>query len=200
MRYVASVAALLGLAACGGGGGSLGGGGFATVATEYNTLFPGGVIITSAPDNTGNPTYEGVMLVASDLDPADGTSASGYLGTVEITMNFATDEFSGTGSSFYDTDLDTTTGAPIGVNTGPNPDGTIVSSGVTFVDNSATAARFYPTFDGIIDGKPLGGTGVGLFRGPSGQQITIFEEDPDCDVICDFTFDGLPADVVIIAD
>ena len=203
IRIAVSAAALLGLAACGGGDGGIGGPAatFGALANETSDRLDGtGVFITAAPVGTGNPTYSGVMFVAEDLDPAGGTSSSGYLGDIDITADFAGGTISGTADGFFDTVINTVTGKPTGFNTGPNPDGTVVSAGVGFTATGINASpSFNPDFTGTIDGNALTGTGTGLVRGPNGEQITIFEDDIAC-VVCDFQFGGTDGDVFIFAN
>lgn len=205
IRIAVSAAALLGLAACGGGGGTLGGPAatYGLLANEVSSRLDGtGVLITAAPTGTGNPTYSGVMLVAVDIDPGDGDPASnsGYLGEIDITADFGTGSISGTADGFFDVDIDTATGKPIGFNTGSNPDGTVVSSGVGFTASGIDSSpSFNPDFSGTIDSNTLDGLGSGLVRGNLGQQITIFETDPSCSV-CSFTLNGGEGDVFIFAD
>lgn len=149
-----SVAALVGLTACGGGG-TLGGGAAATYvgyANELNDFLDGGLEFNAAPNGVGKANYQGVMMVATDLNPAGGSSATGYLGEANIEMNFASGTFTGTANQFLDIDINTVTGRPEGYNNGPNADGTVVSTNVMFTATGVSRSDFNPEFSGFIDG------------------------------------------------
>ncbi|MBT8415175.1 MAG: hypothetical protein KJO30_12680, partial [Boseongicola sp.] len=161
IRYFVSVAALVGLTACGGGGGStaIGSAEYGALANEVSSrLDLNGVFGTEAPPATGNPTYSGVMLVAVDLDPSGGASTSGYLGEIDITANFSSGVMTGEADGFFDVVISSSTGKPTGFNTGSNPDGTVVSTDVGFTATGLnTSPSFNPDFSGTIDGNTLNG-------------------------------------------
>lgn len=192
MRIGVSVAALLGLAACGGGAGNLGGG-FSALDQEYDNLFA--AIPIGSSTGTGTVNYEGVMFVATSLIPG-AASADGYLGSADMSMNFNTGAFTGTADGFYLVSIDNATGTPSGILTTVNPDGSVSSTNVAFSDAGIVGTSFTPVFSGSINGDVLAGEGQGLFRDPNGTFVTIFETNG----VSGFTVDGTPSDVTIIGN
>ena len=195
IRSVVSVAALVGLTACGGGGGTLGGPSpeFLALDQAYDNLFLS--VPTGSGLPSGNATYSGVILLASELQPGSASNA-GYLGEASATWTLATGDFEGEATNFFYVSIDTATGRPNGIRTNFSPDGAVVSTNVEFDDLNVVAAGFTPTFGGTINGLAIAGTGDGLFRDTDGGFVTIFEDDPTSNV----TLGGVATDVTILLD
>lgn len=185
MRFVISSSALIALSACGGGaGGGLGGGNatYAVLAADYlNFDLNRALGVSPSLPAAGSANYGGSMVVAEDLYGGAGTyingdvlvddadyAASGYIGEVALTADFTggnTATVSGTVTNFYDTSINTVTGALTGT-TGNVPGALTLTNG-TYPDGGD------PTMDvaGAIDGQAAGGSLIFEFFGPNGSAI-----------------------------
>ena len=122
IRSVVSVAALVGLAACGGSGASNLGRNFdlsppsdaeyaelaaaAVALASYNPLNPNNISgpeldLPSGPEDVN---FSGVMVLGQSLEK-DKVEGPGYLGQVQLVVNFAGRTIGGEATNFYKTDL-----------------------------------------------------------------------------------------------
>jgi hypothetical protein len=180
IRFVVSVAALVGLTACGGGGGNLGGGTtFSGLNADYDALqnsanqvanlFATNPLPTGASSNVG---FEGVMLLAEDLDPAGGgTSSTGYLGKATLLVDFDGGTVDGSAGDFFVVNLDTNTG---------DPTSSVTAISGSFAEFDANAivmpgASFTTPMTGTINSLALTGTGSGIFLGPNAALVQIID-------------------------
>ncbi|MGI9394884.1 MAG: hypothetical protein ACR2OY_09580 [Boseongicola sp.] len=185
MRILISSTAFIALAACSGGaGGGLGGGNatYAVLAADYlNFDLNRALGVSPSLPGAGSASYGGSMVVAEDLYGGNGVyingdvliddadyAASGYIGEASLTADFTgggTATVSGTVTNFYDTSIDTVTGALTGT-TGGVP-------GTVTLSNGAYPGGGDPTMDvtGSIDGQAAGGSMIFEFFGPSGSAI-----------------------------
>ena len=199
IRSVVSVAALVGLTACGGGGDSgLGGGAAATffqLDQDYDRLLPANPGTTAPALGSGVVQFSGIMLVGDDLNPST-PAPNAYFGRVAITMDFDNNDFDGSATDFVYVTL-AGTPFPTGLDTSEGVGGAVTSEDVKFVDPNVTSPVFSPVFSGTINGIELGGTARGEFLGVSADYVEIFENCATC------TFEFGPnkdADVTIFAN
>jgi hypothetical protein len=197
IRFVVSVAALVGLTACGGGAGNLAGAGdFVALDQRFDQLFLANPILNApALPSTGTPRFTGIMLVGDDLSTGGSVGRNAYLGSITVDADFVNGTVSGDAQDFIYVTIDSNFN-PTGIDTSFSPDGSVSSSGAGFDENALTGVVFSPEFRGLINGRTLAGTGTGGFLGPSASYVSISE---DCGS-CDFTFGPTPADVIIYAN
>ena len=175
IRFGISVAALLGLAACGGGGaGNLGGNvdlsdfpnasyGELDSATDRLVSYSRTLEATSF---SGTATYYGVILMAGDLDPrvgdatGPGVSSEGVIGQVELMADFTDVSPSGytvdgTATNFYQTGINTSgsfEGNPNGSSSGA------LGGSLTLSATGVTGNFFNLSASGTVDGDSVSGT------------------------------------------
>jgi hypothetical protein len=189
LRLLISSIALVALTACGGGGaGSTIGSGtssYAVLAADsLNFNLTRALGPSASLPGSGSATYGGSMVVADDLYGGPVTfingdvflvedadyAASGYIGEVSLTADFTgggAASVTGTVTNFYDTTIDTVTGALTGT-TGNVPGDLVLSNGA-YPDASPGG----PTMDvaGNLDGMTASGTLIFEFFGPNGTAI-----------------------------
>ena len=177
LRVLISSAALIALSACSGGG---------VVGVDLNAGdadFDGLDIETDrlksylmSPPTAVLPTmnvvnYDGVILMGDDLDPAGGVSATGYLGQVDIDVDFSVGARSidGTAGNFYAANLDA-----LG-----DPDSEIgsVAGALTLTGGDFATNDFNFDVDGTVDTMLVDGSMTGSFALP-GAVAFVSSDDP----------------------
>ena len=192
LRMVVSSAALVALAACGGGGIfgvdlDAGDADFAGLDIETDRLKS---YLASAPTavlpTVNVVNYDGVILMGDDLT-LPGVSATGYLGQVDVDVDFAVGarSINGTAGNFYAANLDA-----LG-----DPDSEIgsVAGALVLVGGDFVANDFTFDVDGNVDGMLVDGNMRGSFALP-GAQAFISSVDTS------FMVGGVEYDAAIIAD
>jgi hypothetical protein len=171
-RSVVSAAALVGLTACGGGGaGNLSNPidlsdfpnasyGDLDTAVNYLTGYrvSDSLIEADLPDTpTSDLNYYGVMVLGDELDPG-AASVTGYVGQVELSVNFDNQLISGSATNFYETEIDKDTGNPSGYIADHELDTLTLALRPATWDPLGTGTTFELDVTGELDGQNITGT------------------------------------------